>query len=328
MAALSALALLTGVGDALAQAPPSAADKESARSLMNEGDDHLEAKDFAGALRAYQGADAIMHVPMTGWAVARAQAALGLLLEARDTALQVAHQAPQAGENPRYAEARAEARALADSLTARIPSLDLKPSLSPAGLVVLVDDAPVPPAALAAPRKVNPGKHVVSARAPGFADARVEIKVAEGTTLPVPIQLVPGAGTAPAPVSAPTPTPLPPVGAPAERTISPLVYVGFGVGGASLIAAAVTGGLSLSRGGKLAAECPTMHCPAGGPGATDLGAATTLANVSNVTVGIGVAGVVTGIVGVVLSRGPKHPASALSLEPVIGPRLTGVAGVF
>jgi hypothetical protein len=157
---------------ALAQAPPSAADKETARTLMNQGDDRFDAKDYAGALKAYQGADAIMHPPMTGVALARAQAALGLLLEARDTALQVAHQPAQAGDNPKYAESRAEARTLADARSARIPSLDLKLSASPAGLVVSVDDVPLPVAALTLPRKVNPGKHVVTARAPAFADAR------------------------------------------------------------------------------------------------------------------------------------------------------------
>jgi hypothetical protein len=323
--------LLAAEGPAFAQAPPSAADKETARTLMNQGDDRFEAKDYPGALKAYQGADAIMHLPMTGVALARAQAAFGLLLEARDTALTVAHQPPQAGENPKYAESRAEARALADALSARVPSLDLKLSASPVGLVVSVDDVPLPAAALTLPRKVNPGKHVVTVRAPGFADARAEVTVAEGATLAVPLQLVAGAGTVAPPTTGPTAMPAPvPVplgpdapGVSSPRKISPLVYVGFGIGGASLLAGAITGGLSLSKTSALAAECPHKMCPP----SSGFAAANTLANVSNATLGIGAAGVVTGIVGLVLSRGEARPA-ATALTPVIGPQGFGVAGVF
>jgi hypothetical protein len=322
-----AIASLAGAGSSFAQAPPSVADKETARTLMNAGDDHFDAKDYAGALKAYLGADAIMHLPMTGIAVARAEAALGQLLEARDTALQVTRLPVQAGENSKFAEARAEAQALASSLEPRVPSLELAPSASPPGLVVSIDDAPLPAAALGLPRKVNPGKHVVTARAPGFADARVEITVAERARLPVALAMVP-ATTAPTPMPTPTTPTLPPAIAPAPRSISPLVYVGFGIGGASLIAGAVTGGLSLSKTSGLKTSCPGMLCPAGSAGASDRAAAGTLANISNVTLALGVAGVVTGIVGVVLSRGDKHPPASAAVTPSIGPGTLGVAGTF
>jgi hypothetical protein len=323
------LASVAGTGASFAQTPPSAADKETARALMNTGDDRFEARDFAGALTAYQGADAIMHLPMTGAAAARAQAALGLLLEARDTALQVTRLPEQPGENPKYAEARAEARALADTLETRLPALDLRPSSSPPGLVISIDDAPLPPAALALPRKVNPGKHVVSARAPGFATARVEITVAERATLLVPLRLVPEAHPTPPAATTTTVTPPLPVAPPPQRSMSTLVYIGFGIGGASLLAAAVTGGLSLAKTSNLAAECDaTRRCPTGSAGAGDLAAATTLANISNVTLAVGVAGVATGIVGIVLSRGDRHPAPKAAIAPVIGPGTLGLAGVF
>ena len=73
----------------IARAEPTAGDKETARSLMDEGDRKFAAKDFKGALDAYQGAHAIMGVPTTGIEVAKAQEALGLLVEARDTLLAV-----------------------------------------------------------------------------------------------------------------------------------------------------------------------------------------------------------------------------------------------
>lgn len=323
------LAPLSGASSSFAQAPPSVADKETARTLMNAGDDRFEASDFAGALTAYQGADTIMHLPMTGVALARAQAALGLLLEARDTALQVTHQPEQPGENTMYAEARVEARALADTLVMRLPSLDLQPSASPAGLVVSIDDVPLPPAALAIPRKVNPGKHVVTARAPGFVSARVEVTVAERAVLPVALRLDLEAPASPPMATTGTPVTPPPVAPPPRQKVSLLVYLGFGIGGAPLIVGAVTGGLSLSKTSSLATRCDAAkRCAAGSPGASDLAAATTLASISNITIAVGVAGMVTGIVGLVLSRGDRHAVPKMAIAPVIGPGTLGVAGAF
>jgi hypothetical protein len=310
----------------LAQATPSVADKETARALMDTGDDRFEVRDYAGALEAYRGADAIMHLPMTGEALARAQAALGLLLEARDTALHVARLPEQPGENPKYAAARAAAASLADALAARIPSLIVTVSPSPAGLTLRVDDAPVPPAALTLPRKVNPGKHVVVARAEGFADARVEVSVAERAALPVALALV--ARAAPLrPVAVPAPGRVAAPAAVPARKLSPLVYVGFGVGGAGLLVGAVTGGLSLSQTAKLAADCnEAKRCAPGTAGADELASATTLANVSNVGLGVGVAGALTGVLGIFLSR--RDHAAAPAIKPVVGPSSLGVSGVF
>jgi len=222
-----------------------------------------------------------------------------------------------------YAEARVEARALADTLATRLPSLDLQPKASPAGLVVSIDDVPLPPAALVLPRKVNPGKHIVTARAPGFVGARVEITVAERAVLPVALLL-----DLDAPASPPMVTPVTPV-TPPQRQVSLLVYLGFGIGAAPLLVGAVTGGLSLSKTSSLATRCDAAkRCAAGSAGASDLDAAATLANISNITLAVGVAGMVTGIVGLVLSREDRHAVPTMAIAPVIGPGTLGVAGVF
>jgi hypothetical protein len=56
---------------------------------MKEGDGKFAAKDYAGALKAYEAAHAIMQVPSTGLPLAKAQLERGLLVEARDTLLQI-----------------------------------------------------------------------------------------------------------------------------------------------------------------------------------------------------------------------------------------------
>src|SRR5262249_27770672 len=68
---LTAAALVTGAAWA---AEPSAVDRESARAYMAEGRQKRDAGDLKAALRAFQAADAVMHVPTTGFEVAKTEA--------------------------------------------------------------------------------------------------------------------------------------------------------------------------------------------------------------------------------------------------------------
>jgi len=321
-AALLLAALALG-GPAAAQ-QPSASDKETARALMDTGDEKMDARDFPAALKAYQAADSMMHLPMTGIAVARAQAAAGQLLEARETALAVSRLPVQPGETQAYVRARAEATALAEKLVGRIASVQVVLDHPPADVAISVDGTGLVPAAATLPRKVNPGTHVIVASAPGFQPARAEVNAAEGAALLVPLSLVPGSGARPGP-TAPTTTPTPP--APAARHLSPLVYLGFGVGGAGIFTAAITGAISLQKTSALKRKCPHGTCPSDQHDA--LASANTLANVADVGIALGVAGVAVGVVGVILSRGrDRAPAPAASIEPLVGPGAVGVRGAF
>ena len=335
-ALLVAVAALAAEPAALAAPPvttatgaPSPADKETARALMDQGDDRMEAKDYAGALKAYGGADAIMHLPMTAVALARAQEALGLLVEARDAALGALHAPVQPGETAVYARARVEAGVIATRLVPRISSLQLTLVERPPGLEVTIDGALLPAAVLDAPRKVNPGKHVVAARAPGYQDLHVEVALVEGGTTPLSLTLARSATAAPLPVPVGAPSPLPapappPAPAPVEGShISPLVFAGFGVAGAGLVVGAITGGLSLSKTSQLATTCPDKHCAAG-----TLSTPTLLANVANIGFGVAAAGAILGVVGIALPRGgpAQGPATATALRVLLGPTSVGLAG--
>ena len=189
----------------LAFAEPSAADKETARNLMKEGDTKFAAKDYAGALKAYQGAHAIMQVPSTGLPLARAEIERGLFVEARDTLLQVTRHPKDAKEPAAFAKAREEAADLAQKLTPRIPSLNIVVEGAPSDLAtVAVDGASVPAAALSAPRKVNPGSHTITASANGFRNASATVQVKEGETEKVTLKLVPSDGSEPPPANVPS----------------------------------------------------------------------------------------------------------------------------
>lgn len=326
-----AFALLIAVA-ALGRAPaafadePSAADKETARSLMDQGDERMDHKDYAAAVKAYQAADTIMHLPMTGIALAQAQVAAGLLTEARDTAIQVTHLPRGPRETAAYAKARAEAEDLADKLAARIPSVQVTVKGAPADVVIAVDGAALPAAAATLPRKVNPGKHVITANATGYEEARVEVTVSEGATVPVTLEPKRSATAIANPPGGSGPGKGTGTKGPAvpSRGASPLAIAGFGVAGAGIIAGAITGAMSFSRTSTLKDKCTGGVCGSALHG--DLATANTLANVSNVAFGVGLAGAAAGIIGVLIPR-PKEKEPA-PVTPVVGLGSIGVLGTF
>jgi hypothetical protein len=318
----AALALPARASAQPAPAPVEAsdADKEKARRLMDEGVEREEAKDYVAALKAFQAAHAIVGLPMTGFAVARAQAGLGLLLEAMESATQAKASPVRPNETPAYAKARADADALAQQIAARIPSIQVKVEGPSAGAEVSIDGAVIPPAALSEPRKVNPGKHVVSATAEGFEPVSLEVNAPEGLVTPATLTMTPLAGPSGGGVP----------GKPAGGGLSPLVFVGFGVGAAGLIAGGVTGALSLSKTSSIKDQCAENVCPPST--AEDIRSATTLANVSNISFAVGAAGVAVGVVGIFLSggSGAKKPAASggIRVMPAIGPGSVAIIGVF
>ncbi len=118
--AITLAACLAIAAPAFAQ---SAADRETARSLMDQGDDLRSKGDLKAALQRFQAATEIMHVPTTAIEVARTQASLGLLVEARDTLAQIMSSVPARGEPPQFRDARLEAQKLDASLEPRVPTV-------------------------------------------------------------------------------------------------------------------------------------------------------------------------------------------------------------
>jgi hypothetical protein len=292
----------------VALAEPNATQKEAARNLMWSGDQLFEKGDHARALQAYLAADAIMNVPTTGLAVARAHAALGQLVEARDKALLVARSAPQPRESTILAEARGAAAKLADGLGPRIPTVRLQIDGPPpdAAVEVTIDGVKVPTAGLAEGRELNPTSHEIVVTATGFEDAARSVKLAEGESRTVQITLQRKRV------------------APAEPRASVVTMAtGFGVAGAAFIVGAITGAVSITETDALLEQCGGPRC--GPDKADELSAATTLANVSNGAFVVGGVGVIAGIVGVVLFA--TEPSAAGS-ELVPKPSARGLSWVF
>lgn len=333
-----AFATLTFCSVALAE--PSAADRETARDLMKEGDKKFSAKDPAGAMRAYEEAHKLVNVPTTGRELARAQEALGLFVEARDTCSLVTKMPKTPGEPAPFTTARAECADVAQALAPKIGTLriviegvsaDAKPEIT-------IDGAPIP-GGTSVSRRVNPGRHMVKAAAPGYGESRAETTLSEGGMLDVKLTLTPDGKAGKPPVVGPGDPAKPPgteeqpPDGPAIKKISPLVYVGFGIGGAGLLAGGITGALAFSKAGSAKDQCVGNNCPSAAQ--SDIDSSKTMGTVSTIGFAVGVVGVGVGVVGLLMSK-PSSAAHAAArpstaqrtVTPVVGPSSIGLAGTF
>lgn len=312
--------LLAGV---LAASPaqaegPSAADRESARALMDKGHDAYDSGHFGEALRPFEQAHALMKLPTTGLWLARTREKLGRLVEARDVALEASRLPVQANESEALGKARREAEALAAALAPRIPTLELEVvGAPPEAVTVVLDGDRLSPAAVGIPRKLDPGCHTLVARAEGYRTVEQEVELAEGATRHVVLTLQPGEAGAPARADGAPPA--------VESGIPTLAYLGFGLGAAGLAAGSVTGVLALSRASDAEAQCSAGRCP---PAARDeIDASNTFADVSTVSFGVGLAGLALGVLVVVMDDGPPEQAS-LPLRADVGLGGVTLAGSF
>ncbi len=316
---------------AAAADPTPAQQKELARNLMHNGYAARSAHDLKLALRSFKAADDIMHVPTTGFEVARSQADLGMLVEAHETLVETLHLPEKPDEPQAFTDARRYARAFDQQLVGRIPQLriEVTGASSPA---VSVDDVALPDGGLLVPYKVNPGHHVVVATA-GGETARAETDVAESEVKQVSISLRSpprDEPVGPTPESPPSsgqsekPTPRRPgFGLPAWIA-SGFTVVAVGVG-------AVTGVMTLNDRSAAQAQCNGTRCSSWAY--STFRTANTLSAVSTVSFAVGGVGLGAVAVAWLSGWGVKQPSATpsgktASIEPWIGLGSAGVSGSF
>lgn len=307
------LIAMTGVAaPSVAHADPTPAEKETARNHMQQGDALKDKGDKEAALKSYEAADAIMHVPTTGIEVARMQAALGLLLEARDTLARVAKIPTKPNEPPPFIAARKAATELATDVNARIPSIAITvTNADPAQTVTATIDNETVTAGADA-KKLNPGKHVVTARA-GAVEKREEITLAEREQKTVTLDLKPPR----------SPPPEPP---PSNGIAKPLIYGGFALAIVGVGVGSATGLMSIARVNDVKPQCEGgTRCPPST--ASDIDSAKTLGTVSTVAFIAGGVGVALGVTGLVMNKS-RSDTPAAKVEPMIGPTFAGFRGAF
>jgi hypothetical protein len=314
-----------------ARAEPTAADRETARALMQDGRDLRDQGDKSSALARFRAADDIMHVPTTSFEVARTEVALGLLVEARDAIASIRKLPPRPDDPAPFNEARRRADELDATLDGRIPTLTIHVHAAEGSpRVVSVDGIVLSPASVGLPRSIDPGHHLIVAMA-ATAEARQEVDIAEGSRAEIDIALAtPGSAAVASSFARPASVTSAAAPHPTEgRSHAPnvLTYAALGVTGAGLAVGISTGVLSWSAQSSLRHECPASVCPPGKP-SRDLDSANQLATVSSVSLIVAAAGAAVAVTSIVIGA-PETPARAgVRVSPLIGAGFAGIRGAF
>jgi hypothetical protein len=333
---LSMCFLLAAFGVGSTAHAQSDADRATARALAREAEDAFKKNDFGRAADLYGRADALVHAPTLLLGLGRAQAGLGKLVAAQETFARIVREGVAPGAPPAFAKALETAKEELEALAPRIPTVIIQVTGAPSATVTL-DGAPVPSASLGVKRPVDPGKHVVQAKADGYAPAEATFTIAERKSETVTLELKRTGGVAPVPVVAPPPASTPPPAEPApakppepaDQPAAPsstrkiLGWVALGVGAGGIGMGAVTGGLALGKHGKLADACTDGRCSPDQAGViTNYHTLSTLSTVGFIAGGALAAGGV-----ILILTAPKAPAKT-SFAPVLGPGYGGVSGRF
>jgi hypothetical protein len=318
--------LLTSGG--VARADVTAADRATARTLAQEGQEALEAKKYGPAAERFARADQLVHAPTLLLGLARAQVGLGKLVEALESYNRIVREgvAPTAPKS--WSKAYEAATAEVETVTPRIPWVTIT-VLGPTSPEVVIDTSPVPAASLGVKRPVNPGIHKVRVSAEGYIPAEKTLNLAEGQTLQVPFELEQVAAPTVAHVPVGSSTVL--LNTSGTRSGSAQTTVGIvalSVGGAGLIAGGVTGVLAMLKHNKLDGLCPDKQCPGDRPGTVGTyDNYHTLGHVSEAAFIAGGVGVALGAV-LLLTRPRGDSISAGQVSPYIGVGNAGVFGTF
>ncbi len=272
---------------------------QAAQEQFKQGRDAFKANDFQRALTLFRKSQELYPATGTLLNLAVCEARLGQLASALRHLNEVI---PQLGSgDQRLSLAKKE---LAE-LEPRVPRLriQLAPD-APPDTTVTLDGAAVE---LGGSTLTDPGQHAVEVSAPGHAQRRYDVSLAEGTSASLNVE--PGVVIAPV-AKAPPPDRTPERGAGGKRIAG---FVIGGVGVAGLGVGAVTGILALGKKSEVEGECPIAdQCT---PAGVELAASgKTLSIVSTVAFGVGVAGVGAGLY-LVLTSGDDAPASAASGAP-------------
>ncbi len=306
--------LAAAASTSLALAAPSASDLATARTLYREGVDRATARDHVGAVVKLRAARDLVRTPIILLALAKSELESGQLVEAHETALEARRVPRQAAETPKSDEAREEAADLVNKIDARTPRLRV---FAASGAAVRVDGTPLPDSSLGELRSMNPGKHTIA-----IAETTLEVELSEGEHRDVDLRAA--VTPLPTPVKVPILAPLPKRDFYSVRKESPLVPLGFVVGGIAAFSGMVAGVVTLAK--KQGLGCYDHVCLPNQWGEID-----SARDWGNVTTGMFVvagASFVTGIVGLVLTKRVMVQRKGLSVQPWAGPNGAGLSGSF
>lgn len=311
------------------------AEKATARELAKEGSEALDRRDFAVAADKFTRADAIFHAPTLVLGLARANVGLGKLVAAQEGYYDILREPLPPNAPEAFVQALTDAKKDLQALAPTIPWViinlkGMQDAKDTKDVKLTIDGEPVPPQAIGVKFAVDPGEHKVRVTAKGFKPKEATFTIAASVTSPLDIALEP------APLALNAPEPKEPSQADAARDgrYPPqkiIALTALGVGGASLIAGAVTGVFAVGRYIDLVGKgCTNGSCPAQVRDGGDLASYHTIANISTGTLIGGGALAATGVILLLLTPTPAPTTKAAGawISPVIGLGQVGLTGRF
>lgn len=311
-----------------------AQDSATASALFDKGVADMQAGQFATACPAIEESQRLEPRPGTLFTLAECQAHWGKVASA------VAHYEEYVAlvsrlpgdQQTRHRDRVRTANSQIAKLKPTVPSLSLQlPANAPAGTSVTRNGVLLQGAALGLPLPVDPGDYVVVTRTPGGAEHQVTISVALGDAKRVALEVSAESSAAPTAAAAQAPTAAAlPLGSAAnsapetptdqQRSKAP-AYVAGGIGIAGIVVGSVTGLLVFGKKSTVSRECAGHVCSDAGVSAANSGKS--LAIVSDIGFGVGIAGLATATILLLTARhdepvaGAAAPSRSARWEPLL-----------
>jgi hypothetical protein len=327
-----ACALLTAPITRAAGVDPSTAtpvQREQAQQRFNRGRELFVRKQYAQALREFEGSHEIVASPNARLFVARCHRELGQLVAAYVELGRVAAEAHEfEHEDPRYAKTAESANTERDEIAPKLGFVLVTVEHATDATTLSVGGDEIKRAGWGEPAPVLPGTTEIVVQTPGHAPVKATLSLAAAERKPVTLDAA--LGELPPPVvAAPAPPPAADVDeedAASRRRLRTFAIVAGGVGAAGLVTFAVAGSLSNGAYSDLQKQC---HGPCPSSQSSLVSKGKTEQTIANVGLIVGAVGAVAGVTLFVVSLPKSHAAAAPKDSAiVVGPTWIGMRGAF
>jgi len=303
-----------GFGDVSADEPD---DKTRAQTLFLDGRKAIDAGDWAGGCPKVRQSLELFAVANSHFTVAQCDERENHIAAALDHWERGAALVDDRND-PRTKVAKDR---IAD-LEPRVPRIRVVVPPASSAAEIMLDGVKLDPAALVAPLRVDPGKHVFVVKAAGRQDVRREISIGERERTEFVAKIGEPNAAGPVPTGTGTSVP-PPVSGPPPMKVAGFVVGGVGL--ASLLVSAITGGMIVSKAKELDTCKTDPRCSVPTDKEIEYGEYQFLVYANLATFVIGLAGTGGGVAMIVMASKKAPPKTN---DTVIAPLvLPGGAGI-
>lgn len=295
-------------------------ERSVARSAAKSGIEAFRDARFEDALELLTRAESVIHAPTHLLFIARAQAELGNLVEAKEAYIKVIHEQLDDKAPPAFVQAKEDARSELEALQKRLASLKIMVTgAERSDVEVTIDGKPLPNIAIGVSSDASPGERRLVVSAPGKATQDLVVQLEEGQSETVTVELVPQATESDA-----APDHVESEEVPPARSNKKMI--GYVLGGTGIIGVGVGsafGVMTLSDARRVRDDdslCPDDQCSSKGDDAVSK--AKTKALIANIGVGVGAALVAVGAYLIITA--PTSGEEVVRLTPE-GPGTAGLS---